>query len=40
MIILDGFINNDSVIEIKCPYSAKDCDSIIDAIKEGKVLYL
>ncbi|KAL4153670.1 hypothetical protein QTP88_001503 [Uroleucon formosanum] len=34
----DGFVDYVSLIEIKCPYSAKDCDTIIHAIKEGKVL--
>ncbi|XP_025198499.1 uncharacterized protein LOC112596890 [Melanaphis sacchari] len=35
----DGFVDYDSLIEIKCPYSAKDCDTIIHAIKEGKIKY-
>lgn len=35
--ILDGFVDHDSLIEIKCPFSAKDCDTIIHAIKEEKV---
>lgn len=35
--ILDGLIRNDSIIEVKCPYSAKDYPTIEEAINDKKV---
>lgn len=29
----DGLINNDELLEIKCPYSAKDCGISVDTVK-------
>lgn len=37
--ITDGLIGDDSLIEIKCPYSAKDYKNLSDAIKDKKVKY-
>lgn len=35
---IDGLIiDDDSLIEVKCPYSAKDYPSCIDAVKDKKV---
>ncbi|KAE9541318.1 hypothetical protein AGLY_004563 [Aphis glycines] len=38
--ILDGLIGNDSIIEVKCPYSAKDYPTIEEAIKDKKIKFL
>lgn len=35
--VLDGLIGHDEIIEIKCPYSAKDYTNIFEAINDGKV---
>jgi len=41
LIFSDGLIiEDDSLIEIKCPYSAKDYGSCIAAVKDKKVPYL
>lgn len=36
MIILDGVVG-DFIVEIKCPYSARDTDSFVQAINDKKV---
>ncbi|XP_022177422.1 uncharacterized protein LOC111038574 [Myzus persicae] len=36
----DGFIENNFIIEIKCPFSAKDNTSLEDAMNNGKVGYI
>lgn len=35
--LIDGTIGADSLIEIKCPFLAKDCDNYVEAINEKKV---
>ncbi|XP_022165265.1 uncharacterized protein LOC111030182 [Myzus persicae] len=35
----DGLIGNDSIIEVKCPYSAKDYPTVEEAIKDKKVIH-
>jgi len=34
---VDGLIEDDSIIEIKCPFSAKTAVNILEAVKNGKV---
>ncbi|CAI6376417.1 unnamed protein product [Macrosiphum euphorbiae] len=36
----DGLIGNDSIIEVKCPYSAKDYPTVEEAIKDKKIKFL
>lgn len=36
-IIIDGLIGNDCVVEIKCPFGAKDSSSFIEAFLNKKV---
>ncbi|KAL4127359.1 hypothetical protein QTP88_011533 [Uroleucon formosanum] len=36
----DGLIGEDSIIEIKCPFSARNFSDIFDAIDAGKVIHL
>lgn len=35
-IYIDGIIGEDSLVEIKCPFLAKDCDSYVEALNEKK----
>lgn len=34
---IDGLIGNEAVVEIKCPYIAKDTSSVIEAINNKLV---
>lgn len=36
--ILDGLVENNYTVEIKCPYSIKDYDSLEKAVLEKKVV--
>lgn len=37
---MDGLIENETVVEIKCPYIAKDTTSAIDTVDNSLVSYL
>jgi len=37
---IDGLIENDAVVEIKCPYVAKDTTSTIEAVNNNLLSYL
>lgn len=37
---IDGLIENDAVVEIKCPYVAKDTTSAIEEVNNNLVSYL
>ncbi|CAI6373581.1 unnamed protein product [Macrosiphum euphorbiae] len=36
----DGLIGDDCLVEVKCPYSAKDYTTIVDAINDKKIKFL
>jgi len=38
VLVLDGIIDKNTIIEIKCPFAAKDTANKLEAVSTGKVI--
>jgi len=40
LFVLDGLVGDHAIVEIKCPYTAKDSENSVDAVNNKLVSYI